>query len=58
MAPIFEQSLLGPFFKGTYLPQNRVLAPPLEKERKPFQKHVHSPLLQLLPLSLNSLLEQ
>ena len=47
-----------PSFKGTYLPQNRVLAPRLETEQKPFQKHVHSPLLQLIPHSLNSPLEQ
>jgi len=50
----------GSFFKGTYLPQNRVLvlAPHLETERKPFQKHIHSLLLELLLLSLNSPLGQ
>ena len=49
----------GVVFKGTYLPQNRVLAPHLETERNPFQKHMHSfLLLELLPLSMNSPLDQ
>jgi hypothetical protein len=30
------------FFTGAYLPQNSGLLPPLERERKPFQKHVPS----------------
>jgi len=60
MAPILGPSFWGPFFKGIkqYLPQNFVLGPRLETDRKSFQKHVHFPLLELLPLSLNSPLDQ
>ena len=41
---IWSQSWLHPF--GVLFFQNSLLAPPLESERKPFQKHEHSPLLE------------
>jgi len=53
----YMEPILAPPFWGTFF-QNRVLAPPLESELKPFQNHVHSPLLELLPFSLNKLFDQ
>jgi hypothetical protein len=35
------------FFTGAYLPQKSDLLPPLERERKPFQKHVPSYYMKL-----------
>jgi hypothetical protein len=32
----------GSFFTGVYLPQKSVLEPPIERQYKPFQKHVSS----------------
>jgi hypothetical protein len=32
----------GSFFTGVYLPQKSVLPPPIERQYKPFQKHVSS----------------
>jgi hypothetical protein len=32
----------GSFFTGVYLPQKSDLAPPIERQYKPFQKHVSS----------------
>ena len=58
MAPILGPPVWGPFIKGIYLPQNHVLLPSLETERQPFQKQVHLPLLELLPFSLKSPLDQ
>jgi hypothetical protein len=39
----------GILFRGLYLPQKLVLAPPLEREYKPFQKHVPSYYVILCP---------
>jgi hypothetical protein len=32
----------GSFFNGAYLPQKLDLSPPIERQYKPFQKHVSS----------------
>jgi hypothetical protein len=42
IAPILGQRKRGPFFKGVYLPQKLVLLAPIERQYKPFQKHVPS----------------
>jgi hypothetical protein len=41
MAPILAP-LLGVLFTGAYLPQKSDLEPPIERQYKPFQKHVSS----------------
>jgi hypothetical protein len=42
IAPILGQRKWGPFFAVVYLPQKLVLSPPIERQYKPFQKHVSS----------------
>ena len=49
MAPLTEPCFGSPFIKGAYLPQKWDLAPTLDRERKPFQKHVPSFFLKISP---------
>jgi hypothetical protein len=42
LLPQYWGRILGSFFTGVYLPQKSVLSPPIERQYKPFQKHVSS----------------
>jgi hypothetical protein len=42
LLPQYWGRILGSFFTGVYLPQKLVLSPPIERQYKPFQKHMPS----------------
>jgi hypothetical protein len=42
IVPLTGQEKRGPFFTGAFLPQKLDLEPPIERQYKPFQKHVSS----------------